>query len=127
MKDLVFIVVDDAIFMRAVLTKMLTEEGYTVVAQATNGLEAIEYAQAFKPHMMTLDITMPQMDGLEAIPEILKVSPHTKIIMCSAMGQQSKVLEAMKKGASDFIVKPFEKEHVLQAIANVRSGENGGE
>lgn len=118
MKELTFLVVDDAVFMRTVLKKMLSEAGYCVVGEAGNGIEAIELAQKYKPDMMTLDITMPEMDGIEAIEGILKVSPHTQIIMCSAMGQQAKVVEAIKRGAKDFIVKPFEKTRVLQAILN---------
>lgn len=121
MDDLTFIVVDDAVFMRTVLKKMLIEASYQVVGEAGNGLEAIELAEKFQPDMMTLDITMPEMDGIQAIEGILRVSPNTKIIMCSAMGQQSKVLEAIKKGAKDFIVKPFEKARVLQAINNVKN------
>lgn len=121
MDDLTFIVVDDAVFMRTVLKKMLIEASYQVVGEAGTGLEAIELAGKFKPDMMTLDITMPEMDGIEAIEGILRVSPHTKIIMCSAMGQQSKVVESIKKGAKDFIVKPFEKARVLQAINNVKN------
>ncbi|MGL4344265.1 MAG: response regulator [Cellulosilyticaceae bacterium] len=119
MENLTFLVVDDAIFMRTVLRKMLTEEGFSVVGEAGNGMQAIQLAEQFKPNVITLDITMPEMDGIEAIEGILKVSPDTKIIMCSAMGQQSKVVEAIKKGAKDFIVKPFEKARVLQAINNV--------
>lgn len=121
MDDLTFIVVDDAVFMRTVLKRMLTEASYQVVGEAGNGLEAIQLAEKLQPDMMTLDITMPEMDGIQAIDGILKVSPNTKIIMCSAMGQQSKVVEAIKKGAKDFIVKPFEKTRVLQAINNVRN------
>lgn len=121
MDDLTFIVVDDAVFMRTVLKKMLIEASYQVVGEAGNGLEAIELAEKFKPDMMTLDITMPEMDGIEAIEGILRVSPDTKIIMCSAMGQQSKVVESIKKGAKDFIVKPFERTRVLQAINNVKN------
>ena len=121
MEDLTFIIVDDAVFMRSVLKKILTEASYRVVGEAGNGLEAITLAEKFKPDMMTLDITMPEMNGIEAIEGILKVSPNTKIIMCSAMGQQSKVVESIKKGAKDFIVKPFEKMRVLQAINNVKN------
>ena len=121
MEDLTFIIVDDAVFMRSVLKKILTEASYRVVGEAGNGLEAIALAEKFKPDMMTLDITMPEMNGIEAIEGILKVSPNTKIIMCSAMGQQSKVVESIKKGAKDFIVKPFEKMRVLQAINNVKN------
>ena len=121
MEDLTFIIVDDAVFMRSVLKKILTEASYRVVGEAGNGLEAITLAEKFKPDMMTLDITMPEMNGIEAIEGILKVRPNTKIIMCSAMGQQSKVVESIKKGAKDFIVKPFEKMRVLQAINNVKN------
>ncbi|HOM02457.1 MAG TPA: response regulator [Acetivibrio sp.] len=120
MKDLKFVVVDDAVFMRTLLKKIIEEvETYKVVAEGSNGFEAIQKAQVFKPDIMTLDITMPDMDGLTAIKEIVKCSPDTKIIMVSAMGQQSMVIEAIKLGAKDFVVKPFEKSRVLQAIRNV--------
>lgn len=119
MENVTFLVVDDAIFMRTVLKKMLTESEFNVVGEAGNGLQAIQMAKELQPDIVTLDITMPEMDGIEAIDKILEVSPNTKIIMCSAMGQHSKVVEAIKKGAKDFIVKPFEKTRVLQAIYNV--------
>lgn len=118
MTNLTFLVVDDAVFMRTVLKKMLGEAGFQVVGEAGNGLEAIETAKQLQPDIVTLDITMPEMDGIQAIDGILEASPNSKIIMCSAMGQQNKVLEAMKKGASDFIVKPFEQTRVIQAINN---------
>ena len=119
MESVTFLVVDDAIFMRTVLKKMLTESEFSVIGEAGNGLQAIEMAKELQPDIVTLDITMPEMDGIEAIDKILEVSPNTKIIMCSAMGQHSKVVEAIQKGAKDFIVKPFEKTRVLQAIYNV--------
>lgn len=119
MDNVTFLVVDDAIFMRTVLKKMLTEAGFNVIGEAGNGLQAIEMAEQLKPDIITLDITMPEMDGIEAIEKILEVSPDTRIIMCSAMGQHSKVVEAIKRGARDFVVKPFEKTRVLQAIYNV--------
>ena len=119
MENVTFLVVDDAIFMRTVLKKMLTEAEFKVVGEAGNGLQAIEMAKQLQPDIVTLDITMPEMDGIEAIDKILEVSPNTKIIMCSAMGQHSKVVEAIKKGAKDFIVKPFEKTRVLLAIYNL--------
>lgn len=119
MENVTFLVVDDAIFMRTVLKKMLIEADFTVLGEACNGLQAIKMAAELKPDIVTLDITMPEMDGIEAIDKILEVSPNTKIIMCSAMGQHSKVVEAVKRGAKDFIVKPFEKTRVLQAIDNV--------
>lgn len=120
METLKFVVVDDAVFMRTLLKKLLEEtEGYTVVGEGSNGIQAIEQAKKLKPDIMTLDITMPDMDGLQAVPEILKVSPDTRIIMVSAMGQQSMVIEAIKAGARDFVVKPFDKSRVMQAIRNV--------
>ena len=119
MENLSFLVVDDAIFMRTILKKMLEEAGYRVVGEAGNGAQAIEMAQQLQPDIVILDITMPEMDGIKAIEQILKVSPNSNIIMCSAMGHQAKVVEAIKAGAKDFIVKPFEKNRVLQAINNV--------
>lgn len=113
------LVVDDAVFMRTVLKKMLEEEGYEVCGEASNGKEAISKAKELAPDIVTLDITMPEMDGVTALPEIIKASPSTKVIMCSAMGQQPMVVEAIKNGARDFIVKPFQKARVLQAIENV--------
>lgn len=120
MSELRFVVVDDAIFMRTLLKRMIEEtEGYTVVAEGGNGYEAIEKAEKYQPDIITLDITMPELDGVSAIPEILRVSPHTKIIMVSAMGQQAMVIEAIKRGAKDFVIKPFEKSRVLEAVRNV--------
>ncbi len=112
------LIADDALFMRTMLKNILGEE-YDVVGEAPNGLAAIELAGNLKPDFMTLDITMPELDGIEAIEKIHEASPDTKIIMCSAMGQRSKVIEAIQKGASDYIVKPFERDRVLQAIDNV--------
>jgi len=120
MNTLRFVVVDDAVFMRTLLKKMIEEEkNYKVVGEASNGYEAIEQVKIFKPDIVTLDITMPEMDGIAAISEILKHSPDTKIIMVSAMGQQAMVIDAIKLGAKDFIVKPFDKTRVMQAIKNV--------
>ena len=112
------LIVDDAVFMRTVLKKMLEESGYEVVGEASNGVEAISKAKDLKPDIVTLDITMPEMDGVTALPKILESSPDTKVIMCSAMGQQPMVVDAIKNGAKDFIVKPFQKARVLQAIEN---------
>ncbi|TCK98396.1 two-component system chemotaxis response regulator CheY [Natranaerovirga hydrolytica] len=114
------LIVDDAVFMRTVLKKMLTEEGnFEVVGEASNGVEAIQKAKELQPDIITLDITMPEMDGVTALPEIIKVSPNSKVIMCSAMGQQPMVIDSIKNGAKDFIVKPFQKTRVIQAIENV--------
>ncbi|WP_010247843.1 response regulator [Acetivibrio cellulolyticus] len=120
MRKLTFVVVDDAIFMRTLLKKMIEEyDGYTVVGEGSNGYDAIDLAKLHQPDIMTLDITMPELDGIKAVSDILKFSPETRIIMVSAMGQQSMVIEAIKLGAKDFVVKPFEKSRVMQAIKNV--------
>ena len=113
------LVVDDAVFMRTVLKKMLEEEGFDVVGEANNGVEAVALAGELKPDIVTLDITMPEMDGIEALPKIIEQSPSSKVIMCSAMGQQTMVVDAIKNGAKDFIVKPFQKDRVIQSIKNV--------
>lgn len=113
------LIVDDAVFMRTVLRKMLEEEGFVIIAEASNGVEAIKLAGECQPDIITLDITMPEMDGVTALPDIMKAAPDTKVIMCSAMGQQPMVVEAIKNGAKDFIVKPFQKARVIQAIENV--------
>lgn len=115
-----FVVVDDAVFMRTLLRRILEEnEEFEVVGEGSNGYEAIEQATIFKPDIMTLDITMPDMDGIKAVKEVLKVSPDTKVIMVSAMGQQSMVIEAIKLGARDFVIKPFDRTRVEQAVKNV--------
>lgn len=120
MGKITFVITDDAIFMRTLLRKIIEQdENYTVLGEASNGREAVEAAERFKPDILTLDITMPEMDGIQAVPEILRVSPKTNIIMVSAMGQQSMVIEAIKQGAKDFVVKPFEKSRVFQSIKNV--------
>ena len=123
MRKLSFVIVDDAMFIRTLLKKMIEEnQDFTVIGEASNGFEAIVQARLKKPDIITLDITMPEMNGTKAVPEILKASPKTKIIMVSAMGQQSMVIEAITAGACDFVVKPFEKSRVMQAIKNVASG-----
>lgn len=120
MGKITFVITDDAIFMRTLLRKIIEQdENYIVLGEASNGREAVEAAERFKPDILTLDITMPEMDGIQAVPEILRVSPKTNIIMVSAMGQQSMVIEAIKQGAKDFVVKPFEKSRVFQSIKNV--------
>lgn len=120
MKEVTFVVVDDAVFMRTIIRKMIEQvEEYKVLGEASNGQGAIEAAEKFQPDIMTLDITMPELDGIQAVPQIMKVSPKTRIIMVSAMGQQAMVIEAIKMGAKDFVIKPFEKSRVFQAIKNV--------
>ena len=120
MNKITFVITDDAIFMRTLLRKIIEQsDEFEVVGEASNGLEAIVAAEKYQPDILTLDITMPEMDGIQAVKEILKVSPKTRIIMVSAMGQQSMVIEAIKQGAKDFVVKPFDKSRVYQSIKNV--------
>ena len=111
------LVVDDAAFMRMMLKDILNKSGYTVIGEAENGLVAVEKHAELKPNLTIMDITMPEMDGLQAVKEIRKRDPHALIIMCSAMGQQSMVIEAIQSGAKDFIVKPFQAERVVEAVA----------
>ncbi|TJX66290.1 response regulator [Soehngenia saccharolytica] len=111
------LVVDDAIFMRMKLKDILEKNGFEVVAEAQNGLEAVEKYKAEKPDLVTMDITMPEMDGITALKEIKKIDPNAKVIMCSAMGQQSMVMEAIQSGAIDFIVKPFDVDRVSQSLS----------
>jgi two-component system chemotaxis response regulator CheY len=110
------LVVDDAAFMRKLLTDALTNGGHEVVGEAGNGIEAVARWQELRPELTTLDITMPEKDGLSALAEIMAIDPSAKIIMCSALGQEGKVLEAVKLGAKDFVVKPFQPPRVLEAV-----------
>ena len=110
------LVVDDAAFMRMMIKDILTKNGYEIVGEAENGLKAIEKFQELRPDPTTMDITMPEMDGITAVKEIKKMDPNAKVIMCSAMGQQSMVIESIQAGARDFIVKPFQPDRVLEAI-----------
>ena len=110
------LVVDDAAFMRMMVKDILTKNGYEVVGEAENGMKALEKYQELKPDLTTMDITMPEMDGISAVKEIKKVDPNAKIVMCSAMGQQAMVIEAIQAGARDFIVKPFQPDRVLEAV-----------
>ena len=110
------LVVDDAAFMRMMVKDILTKNGYEVVGEAENGMKALEKYQELKPDLTTMDITMPEMDDISAVKEIKKVDPNAKIVMCSAMGQQAMVIEAIQAGARDFIVKPFQPDRVLEAV-----------
>src|SRR5215217_1880292 len=111
------LVVDDAAFMRKMVSDALTKGGHEVVGEAGNGTEAIARFQELKPEVMTLDITMPEKDGLAALKDIMELEPSARVIMCSALGQESKVLESIKLGATGFVVKPFLADRVLEAIA----------
>ena len=110
------LIVDDAAFMRMMLKDILTKNGYEVCGEAANGKEAIEKYKECNPDLTTLDITMPEMDGITALGEIRAVDPNAVCIMCSAMGQQAMVIDAIQKGAKDFIVKPFQADRVLRSI-----------
>jgi two-component system chemotaxis response regulator CheY len=110
------LVVDDAAFMRKMVSDALTGGGHEIVGEAANGAEAVQRFQELRPDIMTLDITMPEKDGLSALKEIIAVDPGAKVVMCSALGQESKVLESIKLGAKDFVVKPFQVERVLSAV-----------
>jgi two-component system chemotaxis response regulator CheY len=111
------LVVDDAAFMRKMVTDALAKGGHEVVGEAANGAEAVQRYQELRPDLTTLDITMPEMDGISALKEIIAFDPTARVVMCSALGQEAKVLESIKAGAKDFVVKPFQPDRVLDAIA----------
>ena len=113
-------IVDDAAFMRMMLKDILTKGGHEVVGEAENGLRAIEKYKEVSPDLVLMDITMPELDGIGAVKRIKTVDPNAKIIMCSAMGQQTMVLESIQAGARDFIVKPFQPNRILEAIEKCR-------
>jgi two-component system chemotaxis response regulator CheY len=117
-------VVDDAAFMRLMIRNILEEAGHTVVCEAENGLEAVDKYKQFHPDLVTLDITMPVMEGLEALRQIRKYDPFAVVIMCSAMGQKPMVIDAIKMGAKDFIVKPVQQDRVLEAVSKALGLEN---
>jgi two-component system chemotaxis response regulator CheY len=111
------LVVDDAAFMRKMVKDALSGAGHEVVGEAGNGVEAISQYQALKPDLMTLDITMPEKDGLAALADIMSSDPSARVVMCSALGQETKVVQALKLGAKDFVVKPFQADRVVDAVA----------
>lgn len=113
------LIVDDAAFMRMMIKDILEKNGFEIVGEANNGIKAVELFKKESPDVVTMDITMPDMDGIEAVKEIKSIDPKAKIIMCSAMGQQTMVMDAIKAGARDFIVKPFQPDRVLEAINKV--------
>ena len=110
------LIVDDLSFMRMIQKELLTERGYTIAGEAADGLEAVEKFKSLRPDLIMLDITMPNMNGLEAMRKIFTIDPHARVIMCSALGQQNLIVEAIKAGVKDFIVKPFKPERILSAI-----------
>ena len=110
------LVVDDAAFMRKLLSDALVSGGHEVVGEAGNGVEAVARWQELRPELTTLDITMPEKDGLAALAEIMALDPSAKVVMCSALGQEGKVLESIRLGAKDFVVKPFQPAQLLEAV-----------
>lgn len=110
------LLVDDAAFMRMMIKDTLTKNGYTDLYEAADGLQAVEKYNEIQPDLVIMDITMPNMDGLEALKAIKGKDPNAMIVMCSAMGQEAMVIEAIKTGAKDFIVKPFKPERILKTV-----------
>ncbi|SFM32078.1 two-component system, chemotaxis family, response regulator CheY [Gracilibacillus orientalis] len=113
------LIVDDAAFMRMMIKDILSKNGYDVVGEAQDGQEAVEKYKELQPDLVTMDITMPEMDGIAALKEIQSINGDAKVIMCSAMGQQAMVIDAIQTGAKDFIVKPFQADRVIEAISKV--------
>lgn len=113
------LICDDAAFMRMMIKDILTKNGYGIAGEAENGVKAVEKYNETKPDLVLMDITMPEKDGIQALKDIRAMDPSAAVIMCSAMGQQAMVIEAIQSGAKDFIVKPFQAERVLEAVKKV--------
>lgn len=125
------LIVDDAMFMRNMIAEIFNgkkykEEDYQVVAEAENGVEAVEKYKEHNPDIVTMDIVMPEMTGIEALKEIMDMDSRANVIMCSALGQDSLVMEALDAGAKDFIVKPFQPEKVLDVVIRILDETRGG-
>ena len=110
------LVVDDAAFMRMMLKDILGKNGFEIIGEAENGKVAVDRFRELKPDLVTMDITMPELDGISAVKMIKQVDKNARIVMCSAMGQQAMVIDAIQAGARDFIVKPFQPERVIEAV-----------
>ncbi|MGM8365052.1 response regulator [Virgibacillus sp. W0181] len=119
------LIVDDANFMKVTLEHILQQANHQIVGKASNGEEAIELYTQTEPDLVTLDITMPIMNGIEAIKAIKQIDPDAKVIMCSAMGQQRTIVQAIELGAKDFIVKPFDENRVLETVNRVLNWTDG--
>ena len=113
------LICDDAIFMRTMVRDILTQAGFDVVGEAETGVQAVEKYEQLRPDLVTMDIVMPDMGGIDAVRQICKTDPNARILMCSAMGQQALVVEAIQAGAKDFVVKPFQPSRVLEAVQRV--------
>lgn len=113
------LVCDDAAFMRMMIKDILTKNGYNIAGEAENGAKAVEKYAELKPDLVLMDITMPEMDGIQALKKIKAADANASVIMCSAMGQQAMVIESIQSGAKDFIVKPFQADRVIEAVQKV--------
>ena len=113
------LIVDDAAFMRMMIKDVITKNGFEVAGEAVIGMDAVDKYNELKPDLVLMDITMPEMDGIQALKKIKEGDGNAKVIMCSAMGQQAMVIEAIQSGAKDFIVKPFQPERILEAVQKV--------
>ena len=113
------LICDDAAFMRMMIKDILTKNGYNIAGEAENGAKAVEKYNELKPDLVLMDITMPEMDGIQALKKIKETDPNASVIMCSAMGQQAMVIESIQSGAKDFIVKPFQADRVLEDVQKV--------
>lgn len=113
------LICDDAAFMRMMIKDILTKNGYNIAGEAENGAKAVEKYVELKPDLVLMDITMPEMDGIEALKRIKAADANASVIMCSAMGQQAMVIESIQSGAKDFIVKPFQADRVIEAVQKV--------
>lgn len=113
------LVCDDAVFMRTMLADILQQAGFTVVGEADTGAKAVDKYKELRPDLVTMDIVMPDMGGIDAVREITAFDPNAKVVMCSAMGQQALVVDAIQAGAKDFVVKPFQPSRVLEAVERV--------
>ena len=113
------LIVDDLAFIKLIIKDTLEKTGFEVAGEASNGVEAIEQYKRLQPDIVLMDITMPKMDGIQALQEIVKIDPQAKVIMCSALGQQKLIIQSIQLGAKDFIVKPFQADRVLEAVKKV--------
>lgn len=120
------LIADDSAVSRTVLRNLLSEDGHEVVGEASNGTEAVEFYAKLKPDLVTLDVTMPGKNGINALREIIEIDPNARIVMVTALGQNSIMLDALKNGARDYVTKPFEKEKILPALASALGDRTGG-
>jgi two-component system chemotaxis response regulator CheY len=113
------LIADDASFMRQMIREIIEPEGYEVVGEATDGVEAVEQYRELHPDIVTMDIVMPKRSGIDAVKGIMELAPDARVVMCSALGQETLVMEALQAGAKDFIVKPFKPDNVLSTLKKV--------